>query len=70
MPSLRRAAAVLALTVASTILPWSNLSAAPRFESRWETPQRHERVLRQSFSFWNVLVSLWERAGVYIDTNG
>lgn len=70
MPSLRRAFAILALTAASLIFPLPDLSAAPRNESRWEAPERTDRVLRQNFSFWNVLVSLWEKAGMRIDPNG
>lgn len=67
---IRRAVAILALTAASLICPLSDLSAAPRSESRWNGPERSARGLRQSFPFWNVLVSLWERAGMRIDENG
>lgn len=72
MPSrrLRRAISVFALTAASLVLPLSNLSAAPRSESRWEARQRPARVLGPSFSFWSVLVSLWEKAGLRADDNG
>lgn len=67
---IRRAVAILALTAASLIFPLSDLSAAPRSESRWNGPERSARVLRQSFSLWNVLVSLWENSGMRIDGNG
>ena len=72
MPSLRirRTLAVLALAAASLIFPVSDLSAAPRSESRWSEPERSARVMRQGFSFWNVLTSIFERAGVGIDNNG
>lgn len=69
MPRLRRALAIFALTAASVFLPLSDLSAAPRNESRWEAPQR-TRALRQSFSFWNILVAFWSDAGMRIDPNG
>lgn len=64
---LRRAPAVFALTVASLLLPLSGLSAAPRHESRSHGP---ERLVRQTFSFWHVLTSIFERAGMRIDGNG
>ena len=72
MPShrFRRAIAILALTAASLIFPLPDLSAAPRNESRWEAPERTDWVRRQSLSFWNVLVSLWEKAGLRADDNG
>lgn len=68
--ALRRAILVLALTSASVIFPLSDLGAAPRSESRWSGPERSARVVRQGFSFWNMLASLFERAGVQIDGNG
>lgn len=71
---LRRAVAILVLTAASVLFPLSDLSAAPQSESRWNRPERSARVVRQGFSFWNVLVSLWENAlrdaGLGIDGNG
>lgn len=67
---LRRAIAVLALTAASVIFPLSDLSAAPRCESRWSGPERSARVLRQGFSFWHVLASVFEKIGIQIDGNG
>jgi hypothetical protein len=74
MPSLRlrRALAVAALTAAFAMFPLSDLRAAPRSESRWQGPElaRAHRVVRESFSFWNVLVSVWEKAGLRIDDNG
>lgn len=70
MLSLRRSLAILALTAASVILPPSDLSAAPRSESRWSGPERSARVVRQGFSFWNVLTSIFERAGMRMDDNG
>ncbi len=72
MPALRlrRAAAILVLTVASLIFPLSDLSAAPRSESRWSGPERAARVLLQRFSFWNVVTSIFERTGARIDSNG
>lgn len=65
----RRSTAILALTAATVFLPL-DLSAAPRSESRWNGPERTPRGLNQTFSFWNVLVSLWEKAGPRIDGNG
>lgn len=72
MPSLqiRRSIAVLALTAASVIFPLSDLSAAPRSESRWSGPERRAGIVRQGFSFWNILTSIFERAGARIDGNG
>lgn len=69
MPSLRirRSLVVLALAAASVIFPLSELRAAPRSESRWNGP---ERVVRQGFSFWQVLTSIFERTGMRIDSNG
>ena len=67
---IRRNAAVLALVAASLLFPLSDLSAAPRSESRWSGPDRGARIMRQSFSFWTVLTSIFERAGVRIDGNG
>lgn len=66
-PRIRRSLAVLALAAASVIFPLSELSAAPRSESRWNGP---ERIIRQTFSFWNVLTSIFERTGMRIDSNG
>ncbi|MFL6202525.1 MAG: hypothetical protein ACJ76J_25430 [Thermoanaerobaculia bacterium] len=68
--TLRRAILVLALTCASVIFPLSDLSAAPRSESRWSGPERSARVERQGFSFWHLLASLFERAGMRMDDNG
>ena len=68
--ALRRAILVLALTAASVIFPLSDVSAAPRSESRWSGPERSARGLRQGFSFWNVLASIFEKAGARIDDNG
>jgi len=69
--ALRRAILVLALTAsASVIFPLSDLSAAPRSESRWSGPERSARVLRQGFSLWTVLTSIFEKAGMRIDGNG
>ena len=71
MPSrLRRAIAILVLTAASVILPLSELSAAPRSESRWSGPERSAWTLFQGTSFWRSLKSIFERAGVGIDSNG
>jgi len=67
---IRRSVAILVLTAASVILPLSALSAAPRSESRWSGPERSARIVRQGFSFWNVLTSIFEKAGVGIDSNG
>jgi hypothetical protein len=65
---LRRALPVLALTAASVMFPLSDLSAAPRSESRWNGPER--APFSQSFSFWNTVVGLFERVGLRIDGNG
>ena len=75
MPSIRirRAVAVLVLAAASSILPPTDLHAAPRGESRGERAERSPgalRVMRQSFPLWGFLVSLWENAGLRIDDNG
>ena len=67
---IRRCVVILALTVATLILPLSDLSAAPRSESRWSGPERNVRVVRQVFSFWNVLTTLFEQVGMRIDGNG
>ena len=67
---IRRCIAILALTLASVILPLSDLSAAPRSESRWSGPERNPRIVRQGFSFWNVLTSIFEQVGMRIDGNG
>jgi hypothetical protein len=67
---IRRSIAILALTIASVILPLSDLSAAPRSESRWSGPERNARIVRQGFSFWNVLTSIFEQVGMRIDDNG
>jgi hypothetical protein len=67
---IRRCAAILALTAATVILPLSDLSAAPRSESRWSGPERNARAVRQSFSLWNVLTTLFEQVGMRIDGNG
>ncbi len=66
---IRRSVAILALATAFMILPLSDLSAAPRSESRWSGPERSARVVRQSF-FWNILTSIFEKAGARIDGNG
>jgi hypothetical protein len=68
---IRRCVAILALTAATLILPLSDLSAAPRSESRWSGPERNARVIvRQGFSLWNVLTTLFEQVGMRIDGNG
>jgi hypothetical protein len=67
---IRRSVAILALTAASVIFPLSDLSAAPWSESRWTGPERSARIVHQGFSFWNVLASLFEKAGMRIDDNG
>ena len=71
---IRRSVAILALTAMSVIFPLSDLSAAPRSESRWSGPEHSARIVPQGFSFWNVLTSLFEKlrgdAGMGIDGNG
>jgi hypothetical protein len=68
---LRRTFVIATFTVASAILPLSDLSAGMRNESRWERPEPvTQRIVRQASSFWNVLVSFWEKAGLGIDGNG
>ena len=68
---LRRTLVIAAFTAASAILPLSDLSAGMRNESRWERPEPvTQRIVRQTSSFWNVLVSIWERCGARIDDNG
>jgi len=69
-PRIRRSVVVLALTAASVILPLSDLSAAPRSESRWSGPERSARIVRQGFSFWSFLTGIFEGAGMRIDGNG
>ena len=67
---IRRSVAILALAAAFMILPLSDLSAAPRSESRWSGPERSARIVPQGFSFWSILTSLFEGAGMRIDGNG
>jgi hypothetical protein len=71
---IRRSVAILALAAASVIFPLSDLSAAPRSESRWSAPERSARIVPQGFSFWSFLTSLFEKArgdaGAGIDGNG
>jgi hypothetical protein len=67
---IRRNAIVLAFVAASLLFPLSDLSAAPRSESRWSGPERSARIMRQSCSFWSVLTSIFERAGMRLDENG
>jgi hypothetical protein len=67
---IRRNAAVLALVAASFLFPLSDLNATPRSESRWSGPERGARIMRQGFSLWNVLTSIFERAGMRMDENG
>ena len=70
-PRVRRSIAIAAVTAACVISPLSDLSAAPRSESRWSGPERSARaVVRQGFSFWHILTSIFERAGMGIDSNG
>lgn len=69
-PRIRRCVAILALTAASVIFPLSDLSAASRSESRWSGSERNARVVRQGFSLWNVLTTLFEQVGMRIDGNG
>lgn len=66
----RRSIAILALAAAFMIFPLSDLSAAPRSESRWSGPERSARIVPQSFSFWNILMNIFEGAGMRIDSNG
>jgi hypothetical protein len=67
----RRTIAVAALTLASAILPLSDLNAGMLHESRWERPAPvAQRIVRQASSFWNVLVRIWEESGLRIDGNG
>jgi len=66
---IRRFVAIFALVAASMIFPLSDLSAAPRSESRWNGPER-TRIVRQGFSFWNFLSNIFEGAGMRIDGNG
>ncbi|HWN41511.1 MAG TPA: hypothetical protein VNW71_04785 [Thermoanaerobaculia bacterium] len=72
---IRRSVAILALSAAaSVIFPLSDLSAAPRSESRWGGHERSARIVPQGFSFWSFLTSLFEKArgdaGAGIDGNG
>jgi len=68
---IRRTIAIAALTVASAILPLSDLNAGMLNESRWEKPTPvMQRIVRQASSLWNVLVSIWEKSGLRIDGNG
>jgi hypothetical protein len=66
---IRRFVAIFALVAASIIFPLSDLSAAPRSESRWSGPER-ARIVRQGISFWNFLTNIFEGAGMRIDGNG
>ena len=67
---IRRSVAILALVAASILFPLSDLSAAPRHESRWSGPERSARIVRQGFSFWSFLTGIFEGAGMRIDGNG
>ena len=69
-PRVRRSIAIAAVTAACVIFPLSDLSAAPRSESRWSGPERSARVVRQGFSFWHILTRIFEQAGMGIDSNG
>lgn len=70
---IRRFVAIFALVAASIIFPLSDLSAAPRSESRWNGPER-STIVRQGTSFWSLLSKLfegaWRDAGLGIDGNG
>jgi hypothetical protein len=66
---IRRTVAILALVAASTLFPLSELSAAPRHESRWNGPER-SRIVRQGISFWSFLNKIFEGIGMRIDGNG
>lgn len=66
---IRRAVSILTLAAATSILPTAGLHAAPRNEPRNES-RSERRVISQSFSFWKLLVGLWEQAGMRIDDNG
>jgi hypothetical protein len=63
----RRIVAVLTLASAVSLLPVTASQAAPRGESSepgFTAPEPH------GFSWWGVLQSLLEKAGVRIDDNG
>jgi hypothetical protein len=64
---IRRTVAILVLAAASSLLPATDLSAAPRHES---PDGGLTRVLRQSHPVWRFLMSLWEENGLRIDDNG
>jgi hypothetical protein len=66
---IRRVVSIFSLTAATSILPATGLHASPRNEPRNERRAEH-RVVSQSFSFWKLLVGLWEQAGLRIDDNG
>ncbi len=66
---IRRVVSIFALAAATSILPTAGLHASPRREPRNE-PRAERRVISQSFSFWKLLVGLWEQAGLRIDDNG
>lgn len=66
---IRRFVAIFVFIAASTIFPLSDLSAAPRSESRWSGPER-ARIVRQGFSFRSFLNNIFAAAGMRIDGNG
>jgi len=71
MRSLRLRRAVAVAVFAAALLPLTDLHAAPRAGAPWERPDRAERVIRDRVvSLWNVLVGIWENAGLRIDDNG
>jgi hypothetical protein len=67
-PPLRRALASAALVSALTLLPVRGVSAEPR-----QRPERKGRPVAaqvESFSFWDLLAGLFQKAGSRMDPDG
>lgn len=66
---IRRAAAVVVLVAASTLIPLSDLHAASREQTRREKPAK-VRPVAPAALFGKLISVLWEAAGLRIDDNG
>lgn len=66
---IRRAAAVVVLAAASTLIPLSGLHAASREQTRKEKPAK-VRPVAPAALFGRLISVLWEAAGLRIDDNG
>ena len=66
---IRRAAAVVVLVAASTLIPLPDLHAASREQTRKEKPVK-VRAVAPAALFGKLISVLWEAAGLRIDDNG